>query len=119
MISPNIPDTRYDYTHPWWQNANDRVAYERAFQEGDFEARQVAQAMLSANPLVTRDEIRAKNRNAAYIPPKFGYNVNELNITDIIDNDIDGFGHVDDSHTTDFSGRLSNTEATSRPGIYW
>lgn len=117
MISPDLPDTRYDYTKPWWRNSTDRVMYERSFQVGDFEERQVAQAMLSANPSVPSDLIRAKNKNAAYIPPRFGYNSNEITIEDVLDNE--DLGHLADAHTTDFSGRLSNTEASSRPGIYW
>lgn len=124
-VRPALPATNYDfthpwqqeYTHPWWQNANDRVAYERALAVGDFEDRQIAQAMLSQNPSVPNAEIRGKNMNAAYVPPRFGYNGEELTISDILDND--DLGHISDAHSTDFSGRLSNTEATSRPGIYW
>lgn len=118
MVNPDLPDTRYDYTHPWWNNANDRVAYQRAFEAGTFEERQIAQAMLSQNPETPDAEIRSKNKNAAYIPPRFGYNNTEITIKDILDNDLER-GHLEDAHSTDFSGRLSNTEATSRPGIFW
>lgn len=117
MISPDLPDTRYDYTHPWWFNANDRVAYERSFQIGEFEDRQVAQALLSGNPGIPNKAIRAKNNNAAYVPPRFGYDDTQPTIDDILE--VGDLGHVEDAHTTDFSGRLSNTEASSRPGIYW
>jgi len=119
MINPDLPDTRYDYTHPWWQNANDRVAYERAFALGDFEERQVAQAMLSSNPSVPDAVIRAGNANAARVPSRFGYNMEEISISDILDNGARINSHIDDSHTTDFTGRNAETNGSSRPGIYW
>lgn len=121
VVSTQLPDTVYDYSHPyqspWWNNMNDRVAYQRAFQVGNFEVRQIAQAMLTSNPATPDAEIRQKNMNAAFIPPKYGYRNMEFTIEDILD--TDDFGHLADSHSTDFSGRLSNIDATSRPGIFW
>jgi hypothetical protein len=114
---PELRDSRYDYTHPWWQNANDRVWYERAFYAGTFEERQIAQAALSSDPLTPNSLIRSKNKNAGFIPPKYGYRDSQFSIEDILD--TDDRGHLEDAHSTDFSGRLSNIESTSRPGIFW
>jgi hypothetical protein len=114
MVSPDLPDTRYDYTHPWFVNANDRVAYERAFNVGTFEERQVAQAMLSQDLLTTNAEIRTK-MTVSSVPPRFGYDTEEKTINDVIDPFVDE--HVGDAHTTDFSGRVSGFEGTSIPSL--
>lgn len=118
VIRSNLPDTRYDYTHPWFNNANDRVAYERAFVEGNFEERQIAQALITANPLTQNAEIALK-MTAFDIPNRFGYDRHMLSIRDIVENQIDRPGNVDTTHSTDFSGRISNTDSTARPGIFW
>lgn len=116
MVKPEIPDTRYDYTHPWWNNMNDRVAWERSFQQGDFEDRQIAQAMIVSNPVTSNAEISEK-MTANTVPSRFGYNDSEITIRDVLDDDR--LDYLADAHTTDFSGRLSNIEPASRPGIYW
>lgn len=118
VVRSNLPDTTYDYTKPWFNNANDRVAYERAFVSGSFEDKQMAQAMLTSLPSTTDAEITLK-MTVSSAPDRFGYNRQEMGIRDIVNNDFGFPGHVDDSHTTDFSGRVSNIESTSRPGIFW
>jgi hypothetical protein len=113
-MQPQIPDTRYDYTAPWFANANDRVAYERSFQVGDFEDRQIAQAMITQNPYTSNDEIRMK-MTISGPPPRFGYNDEQKNITDVLNIELDE--HINDMHTTDFSGTTSGKMATSIPSL--
>jgi hypothetical protein len=111
-----LPDTMYDSTHTW-QNMNDRVAYQRAFEKGTFEERRIAQAFLSANPLTPSSEIR-RNMTARRVPPKTGYDTEELTISDIFEGDISGdTNHLSDYSPTDWSGRTSGYEGTSMPSL--
>lgn len=118
VIRSNLPDTVYDYTQPWWNNANDRVAYERAFIEGNFEERQIAQALITANPATENAEIALK-MTAFVVPDRFGYDREPLTISEIVDNELGRPMNLDTTHATDFSGRRSNIDATERPGLFW
>lgn len=111
-----LPATVYDDTHTW-QNTQDRVSYQRAFEEGTFEQRRIAQAFLSANPLTPDSEIR-ENMTVHKVPPREGYDTEELTINDIFDGDISGdTNHLNDYSPSDWSGRTSGYEGTSVPTI--
>lgn len=100
-----------------WQNANDRVAYQREFEQGDFEDKQCAWALLTANPQTPKIEIR-ENLNQPMSPDRFGYDNDQLTITDIIKGRIaDSRSHVADYHTTDFSGKVSGKESSEVPSL--
>lgn len=113
-----LPDSMYDDTHVW-QNANDRVSFQRDFFGGTYEQRTIAQAKLSSNPLTSNQEIRV-NYDRSYVPPRFGYDDHQLTVTDVLNLDefaeTDG-NHIADAHTTDFSGTVSGRESTGTPSL--
>lgn len=116
-----LPDTTYDRgIHPWWNNLNDRVAYQRSFTEGGPEEKRVAQAMLSQDPLTSRDEIR-QNMTTRNFPARLGYPVDELTIDQILNNDFElAATHVNDSAWNDFSDTNGEVNSTNRPnGMWW
>jgi hypothetical protein len=113
-MQPQLADTRYNYTSPWYNNANDRVAWERAFLQGDFEDRQMAQAMITQNPSTPNAEIRTK-MTVSGTPSRFGYNDTQKSITDVLEVEPDP--HINDMHTTDFSGTTSGKIASSIPSL--
>jgi len=114
-------DTRYAVDiYPWWNNANDRVEYQREFSTGQPQRMKIAQAMLSQDPLTPDQEIR-QNMTTPSPPPRFGYRTNELTITEVLNNDFELAGtHVETSLWNDFSGSNGETNSTSRPvGGIW
>jgi hypothetical protein len=116
-----LPNTVYDIEVNYhWQNANDRVAYQRAFASTDSNVeRRIAQALLTANPQTANIEIQV-NMNQPAMPPKFGYDMSERTIVDILEGELDDSrSHINDFHTTDFSGRQGAYEGTSMPAVVW
>lgn len=109
-----IPDTIYDSgVNAFWVNTNDRVAYQRAFNEGGNEQKRISQAMIVANPLTTNKEI-AGNMNKPNVPSRFGYDDQEIGITDILSNEMDR----NNVHAwNDFSGRDSSYSGTDIPSL--
>lgn len=104
---------------PWWNNLSDRIAYNRMFAEGEPTRMRIAQAMLSQDPLTSRGEIR-DNMTVKRTPPKTGYTTKELTITQVLNHDFELAGtHVDTSLWNEFSDSNGETNATSRPGVYW
>lgn len=125
-LESTLQPTQYDDSHPWqdgyyayrapyWNNASDRVAYERIFAQGSFEDRQIAQAMITQNPLTPNSEI-AEKMTVHTVPPKFGYNDTEITINDVVQNDFTD-DHLFDRHTTEFSDRRSGVESTTIPSL--
>lgn len=114
QFPPTIYDTGTNYH---WQNANDRVSYAREFNQGDVQAKKRAQALITANPLTTNEEISV-NMNQPELPPRFGYDRTPKGIEDILDNDLypDG-SHVNDSTATDFSGSNGAFDGTDLPSL--
>lgn len=109
-----LADTLYDDTHTW-QNANDRVAYQRAFEAADTNTdRKIAQALLTANPLTSNIEIQV-NMNQPPIPKRLGIGVEPPTIIDILNNDLDRSEPVNTSLWNDFSGSNGSYEGTERP----
>ena len=114
-VQINVPDTRYDYTHPWVNNLQDKVEYERAFSGGTYQQRTIAQAMIVANPVTPNAEIQEKMTIPAS-PPRFGYGSEKNNITDIIDDNFEDL-QLNAPHVNDFSGRRSGMESSSVPSL--
>jgi hypothetical protein len=95
-----------------WQNANDRVSYQREFFTGTYEQRLCAQALMTANPETPNEEISA-NLDNPYVPDRFGYDDNQITIHDILDGPLaESRSHVADYHTTDFSGKVSGRDGS-------
>ena len=116
-----LPDTIYDNgLHPWFNNLNDRVAYQRSFIRGGPQEKRIAQAMLSQDPLTPRQEIQA-NMTTRNFPNRFGYPIDELNISQILNHEFElAATHVNDSAWNDFSDTNGEVNSTNRPnGMWW
>lgn len=105
--------------YPWWNNLNDRVAYQRAFAMGSPEVKRVAQAMLSQDPLTPREEIRY-NMTTRNFPARYGYDTDEKTIGEVLNNDFElARTHVDDTLWNDFSDTNGEINGTARPNGQW
>lgn len=111
-----LPNTVYDTnTNYHWQNASDRESLLRTFSQDDIQHRKMAQALLTANPLTTNEEIQV-NMNQPGSPGKLDERQETMGIEDVLANDINyNANHLNDSHATDFSGSQAGWEATMRP----
>lgn len=107
-----FPDGNYDTSH-MWQNTDDRVSYERAFQQDPVEQRKIAQALATADPGTPQDAITAL-MTVPGVPPRFGYRDEAFTIGDMFSRSL---GHVNDFPPTNFSGRVSEFSGTSTPSI--
>ena len=76
-----VADAIYDRTHTW-QNANDRVAFERAFAVGTMEERKIALAVLTASPQTPEAFISAE-LTVPGVPPRYGYDDEPYTISDM------------------------------------
>jgi hypothetical protein len=119
-MEPRTAETRYGYNiYPWWNNLNDKVAYERMFAEGHPVRMREAQAMISQNPLTSRDEIR-RNMTHDVVPPKYGYRTEELTIGQVLNNDFQQKAtRIDTTLWNEFSDSNGETNASARPGIFF
>jgi hypothetical protein len=118
-MEPRTADTQYSLEiHPWWNNLNDKVAYERMFAEGHPQKMRVAQAMISQDPLTSRNEIR-RNMTVNGTPSKTGYPTRELTITQVLNNDLQQSERANTSLWNEFSDSNGETNSTERPGIFW
>lgn len=109
-----VADTIYDYTHTW-HSANDRVSYERAFLQGDFEDKQIAQALIVADPSTSNAEISRK-MTVPLEKPVRGKS-EQLTVEDVINQNYEKDPHINDMHTTDFSGSTSGYSGSSFPSL--
>jgi len=116
----SLPETRYGFdVYPWWNNLNDKVAYERMFAEGLPQKMRIAQAMISQNPLTPNDEIR-QNMTVRGTTPKQGYPISELTISQVLNQEYPGpQDRVNTTLWNDFSDSNGETNATERPGIFF
>jgi hypothetical protein len=117
-MATQLPDTVYDSSVNYkWMNANDRVAWQRAFEtETNPVEQRMAQAMIVANPDTPDKEIR--DNMTAQPQPRFGVEVTQLTITDILGQNIPD--PADRSQQwNDFSGTNGQYEGTARPGIFY
>lgn len=109
---------QYDYTQPWYNNANDRVMWERAFQQNSQEAQLQVQALFLADPLTPNKVIRG-TLTANPVVPQFGVDKHSPTLDDVLDGNYSS-GNLYDSAPTDFSGTQAGMDATSRPSVpYW
>lgn len=93
-----------------WMNANDRVSWERAFQQGTDSTRKMAEAALTADPGTSSDMIRAAM--TAPIVVQRGMKVSP-GIDMVLGVGPSGYdpGHSYDRAPTDFSGTPAGTES--------
>jgi hypothetical protein len=109
-----IPDTVYDSgVNAYWTNANDRVSYQRAFNEGNGEQKRIAQALLTANPQTANIEIQ-RNMNVPNLPSRFGYDDTPLTLPEVLGNE----NSLSSMHSwNDFSGKDSSYSGTDLPSL--
>lgn len=113
-----LASTVYDAgTNFAWQNAHDRVSYQRAFEQGSTQDRKVAQALISANVTTPNIEIRVNMSQPPVVELDHPVNIPPT-IDDILANDINfNAKHLNDSAATDFSGSNGSYGATERPYV--
>jgi hypothetical protein len=116
MPVPVFPDGEYDHSHAW-QNASDRVSWERTFATGTEGARRMAQAMITANPATPADEIRLKMTG---LPPEAPSDPVKVSPTleDVLGTRPQpDYGHMYDRAPTDFSGSPAGYSGSSRSSL--
>lgn len=105
-----------DYRHgATYANANDREMYERTFAIGTDEQQRIAQAMITASPETSNDEIRAK---MASLPPAAPSGL--VKVSPTIDDVIQvspAAPHLNDRAPTDFSGTNAGRDGSSRASL--
>jgi hypothetical protein len=110
-------DGQYDYTKPWYQNANDRVSYERAFQQGTREVQLQAQALMLASPL-TPDGLIRDQMTATMETPQFGAVAQVApTLDEVLAGEWSNSGNLYDRAPTDFSGTAAGQESSSIPSL--
>lgn len=108
-------DGQYDYTQPWWNNANDRVEAERSFQQGTREKQLESLALIMASPMTRNREIR-EEMTAPLYTPQFGAMKTALTIDDVVESNLTPDNMLDRG-PTDFSGTTAGQDASSFPSI--
>lgn len=106
-----------DYEHgATWVNANDRVMWQRTFSEGTDAMREMAQAMITANPDTPEAEIRA-NMTAQPVVQR-GMKTSPT-LDDVLSVGAQGYnpGHLYDRAPTDFSGTPAGMQSSSYPSL--
>lgn len=112
------PQTIYDQTHTW-QNANDRVAWQRTIAEGSPEEQKMARDLMNADPGTPSSYI-ANTMTAFRIPPRYGYDTTPPTIYDVIELSSDdniSDPHASDYMMTDFSGSKARREGSEIPSM--
>jgi hypothetical protein len=100
-----------DYSHgATWMNANDRVSWERSFQQGTDSTRRMAEAALTADPGTPARMIRAAM--TAPVIEQHGMKVSPT-IAEVLNVGPSGYdtGHLYDRAPTDFSGTPAGIES--------
>src|ERR1017187_6431248 len=109
--SPQTPDGNLDHTHTWI-NANDRVAWQRAFDIGSDAEKLMAVALLCGSPDTPEDVIRDQLTTET-MPPRTGYDRTVVGI----DACFTGPGVANDT-LINYSGRVDDTGRTAgRPSM--
>jgi hypothetical protein len=109
-----MPNSIYDDTHTW-QNANDRVEYERAFTEGNQSRRKEAMALITADRNTPEEMIRER-LTIPGTPPRFGY---EKNDAPTLDDVLMVTPPDPGTYPTDFSGSYGEYSGSSVPTNEW
>lgn len=99
-----------------WQNANDRVMYERTFATGTDEQQKVAQAMITQSMSTSIDEIRAK---MTMPPPPAALPMMPVapTLDDVLNVGPKADTVMNHQSPTDFSGTNAGSESTSYPSL--
>lgn len=109
-----FPETVYDNTHTW-QNANDRVAYQRSFSLDPVEAAKCVQALTMADPSVPEEFIR-ESMTAPVVDSRLAQ-LHQPPITVLDCFGPNPGGHLNDFAPTNFSGKQSQFEGTGVPSL--
>lgn len=110
-----VPPTIYDAgLRPDSNNINDLVDYKRVFQTGDGEQKRIAQAMISQNPALSRQEIK-QNMTTRKFPPRFGYPDSELTVRQVLANNLQQDAEINMDEWNNFSGSQGEVNSTQRP----
>lgn len=109
------PDGQYEHGAAW-NNANDRVMWERTFSIGTDEARKIAQAMITQNMATSDDEIRAKLSVPPPPAPLPGMTVAPT-LDDVLNIGPKADPVLNSRKMTDFSGTSGSMSGTSGPGL--
>lgn len=104
----SIPDGQLDRTHTY-QNENDREMYRRAFETGTIADKNMAIALMCADPSTPESVIRAQLTRTT-IPPRVGYDRNEPGIYDVLTDEVPVTHSI-----MDFSADQAARESTFRP----
>lgn len=111
-----LPDGLLDDTHTW-QNANDRVEFQRAFETGIYQKRLMAKALITAYPGTPGEEI-TQNLTVPGVPDRFGYEQRAISIDDVFTDQLPD-PHLNDGPPTKFSGGNGEYSASSIPSLPW
>lgn len=112
----NLPDGLLDDTHTW-QNAQDRVEFQRAFDEGPYQKRLMAKALITAFPGTPEEEI-AQNLTVPGVPDRFGYDQHPVSTDDIFSSELPD-PHLADGPPTKFSGGNGEYSGSDIPSLPW
>lgn len=107
-----LPDSVYDRSHVW-QNASDRVSYERTFQQDPIERGKIVVALDTANPEFPEQVIRERLATPP-IQPRFGIPQGPPDIDELFSRNL---GHVQDFAPTNFSGQQGGFSGTATPAV--
>lgn len=106
-----LPDGVYDRTHPW-QNANDRVEWERTLGKDPVTAAKISSALIAADPATPDDLIRASTTALPVAP----LSPNEpLQVMDCFGPNPGDYTH--DYAPTNFSGGVGEYSGSSVPSM--
>jgi hypothetical protein len=108
---------QYDYTQPWYNNANDRVSYERAFQQPDRAKQLEAQALMCALPTTPNEFIREQMTAPMYTPQFGAMAQTSPTLDDVLAGQFSNAGNLVDRAPTDFSGSTAGQESSSIPSL--
>ncbi len=108
-----FPDGVYDHSHTW-QNANDRVAYQRSFTMDPVEAAKITSALELASPQ-TPDAVIQAQMTVSGVPPTQGYDRSVLTVEDCFDPPPGE--HVNDYSPSNFSGRIGEFQGSGLPSL--
>lgn len=110
----DMPNGIYDDTHTW-QNANDRVEWERSFAEGNQARRKEALALITADR-ETPEELIRERLTIPGMPPRFGFQDGSApTINDVLVVSPPDPG----TYPTDFSGSNGEYSGSSTPTLEW
>lgn len=106
-----LASSQLDDTHTW-QNANDRISYERAFTEGDAAQKRCAVALMTADRSTPESFIRSI-LTVSGVPPRYGYSDEPLTLDAVFGGGLPS-PHINDAAPTDYSGTNAGYTGSDR-----